>query len=152
MNAPAPVLSFPSARRFELADLSRHGKWIMPRMLAAFPHLNERGVAAFLQNIIYNNEYHFLYHERAVGLAQVMSEHTLSAQPVVIERFVWVEDLQDKEALAQAAEFYVSFARWARHQGADVLIVEEMTDVPHEMIKDKLGRVFERVQKFARTK
>jgi hypothetical protein len=31
-----------------------------------------------------------------------------------------------------------------------VLIVEENTDIPHDMIKEKLGRIFSRQQQFAR--
>ena len=143
--SPAPAI-----RRFDTADLSRHGKWIMPRMLQAFPHLNERGVATFLQNINYNNDYLFLYSDNGVALAQVMSAHSLDAKPIVYERFVWVEDKEDKEQIKHAAEFYTEFYRWAKSQSAAVIIVEENTDVPHDMIKEKLGRIFTRQQQFAR--
>ena len=143
--SPAPVI-----RRFDTADLSRHGAWIMPRMMKAFPHLNERGVATFLQNIVYNNEYLILYHEHGVALAQSMSAHSLDAKPVVYERFVWVENPENKEQLAHAAGFYTEFLKWAKSQSADVIIVEENTDVPHDLIKEKLGRIFNRQQQFAR--
>ena len=143
--SPAPVI-----RRFDTADLSRHGKWIMPRMLQAFPHLNERGVATFLQNIIYNNEYLLLYSDNGVALAQIMSAHSLDAKPIVYERFVWVENHEDKDQVKHAAEFYTEFYRWAKSLGAEVIIVEENTDVPHDTIKEKLGRIFTRQQQFAR--
>lgn len=143
--SPAPVI-----RRFDTADLSKHGAWIMPRMLKAFPHLNERGVATFLQNIIYNNEYLLLYHDNGVALAQVMSAHSLDAKPIVHERFVWVQDPEDKEQVKNATGFYHEFLKWAKSQSAEVIIVENNTDVPHEMIKEKLGRIFTRQQQFAR--
>lgn len=152
MNAPALKLVDPPMvlRRFDTADLSKHGAWIVPRMMQAFPHLNERGVATFLQNIIYNNEYLLLYQDDGVALAQVMSAHTLDAKPIVYERFVWVENREDKNQIKRAAEFYGEFRKWAKSLGAEVVIVEENTDVPHDMIKEKLGRIFTRQQQFAR--
>jgi hypothetical protein len=143
--SPAPTI-----RRFDTADLSRHGAWIMPRMLQAFPHLNALGVASFLQNIVYHNEYLFLYHDHGVALAQIMSAHALNARPIVYERFVWVEDRENKEQIARAAEFYTEFLKWAKSRSAEVIIVEENTDVSHDLIKEKLGRVFTRQQQFAR--
>ena len=145
VEKPVPLI-----RRFDTADLSQHGKWIVPRMMQAFPHLNERGVASFLQTINYNNEYLLLFAETGVALAQVMSAHTLDASPIIYERFVWVEDKEDKAQLKQAAEFYVEFQRWAKNQHIEVIIVEENTDVPHDLIKEKLGRIFNRQQQFAR--
>ena len=153
MNSPALKLVEPLApviRRFDTADLSRHAMWIMPRVMKAFPHLSERAVAGFLQTINYNNEYLLLYAEHGVALAQVMSAHSLDATPVVYERFVWVENPEDKEQVKAAAEFYTEFSRWAKSQSASVIIVEENTDVPHELIKEKLGRIFSRAQQFAR--
>lgn len=140
----------PTIRKFDTADLSLHGKWIVPRMMQAFPHLNERGVATFLQTINYNNEYLLLFADTGVALAQVMSAHTLDAKPVVHERFVWVQDRENKEQVKHAAEFYTHFYRWAKTLGTEVIIVEENTDVPHDMVKEKLGRIFTRQQQFAR--
>ena len=143
--SPAPVI-----RRFDTADLSRHGAWILPRMLKTYQHFNERGAASFLQNISYNNEYLFLYHDHGVALAQVMSAHALDAKPIVYERFVWVENPEDKEQVRHAAGFYTEFLKWAKSQSADVIIVEDNTDVSHDLIKEKLGRIFQRQQQFAR--
>ena len=140
----------PEIRRFDTADLSKHGKWLVPRMIQHFPHMNERAVATFLQTILWNNEYLFLYSETGVALAQVMHAHTLDGKPIVYERFVWVEDPKNAEQIKQAAEFYTSIYRWAKSMSADVIIVEENTDCPHDLIKDKLGRIFQRTQQFAR--
>ena len=137
-------------RKFDTADLTTHAGWIIPRMIKSYPHLSERSVAGFLQTINYNNEYLFLYYTHGVALAQVMSAHSLDASPIVYERFVWVENPEDKDQVKAAAEFYVEFARWAKHLGALVLIVEENTDVSHDLIKEKLGRIFTRQQQFAR--
>ena len=153
MNAPAlkiVEMAAPTIRKFDTADLSLHGKWIVPRMMQAYPHMNERGVASFLQTINYNNEYLLLFADTGVALAQVMSAHTLDAKPVVYERFVWVENREDKEQIKQAAGFYVEFSRWAKRLGVEVIIVEESSDVPHDMVKEKLGRIFTRQQQFAR--
>ena len=140
----------PSIRRFDTADLSRHGAWIIPRMMQSFPHMNERAAATFLQNVNYNNEFLFLYADTGVALAQIMSAHTLTAKPIVYERFVWVQNKEDPAQVKHAAEFYTEFYRWAKSQSAEVIIVEENTDVPHDFIKEKLGRIFSRAQQFAR--
>lgn len=144
------VVPAPEIRRFNTADLSKHGKWILPRMLQTYKHMNDRAAATFLQNICFNNEWLFLYSETAVALAQVMTAHTLDAKPVVYERFVWVENKEDPEQIKQAAAFYHEFFKWAKSQSAEVIIVEENTDVPHDMIKATLGRIFQRQQQFAR--
>lgn len=155
---PDPVLkivenTLPTIRRFDTADLSQHGKWILPRFIASYPHMNEWMAATFLRNLCswgFRNEWLFLYSQTGVALAQVMSAHSLDPQPVVYERFVWVENKEDKEQLKQAAEFYTEILRWAKSQSAEAIIVEENTDVPHDLIKEKLGRIFMSQQQFAR--
>jgi hypothetical protein len=119
-------------------------------MMKAYPHLNERAVATFLQNIIYNNEFLILFRDDSVALAQVSMAHALTGPPIVHERFVWCKDPTDKRQQEGAAEFYTHFRRWAKTMEVTTLIVEENSDVPHEMIKEKLGRIFQRQQQFAR--
>ena len=146
-----PELGAPASRRFQIADLSEHGGWVMPRMLQAFPHMNERAIATFLRGVIYNSEYLFLYHEHGVALAKVLTSHMLTGRPVVQERFVWVRDKTQPEQVRAGAEFYVDFLRWARFQNAEVVLVEENTDIPREMINERMGkRLFKREQWFAR--
>ena len=58
-------------RRFELADLSKHGPWLMKRFLAKFPEMGEKQIAGYLNGMITNNEHIFLYQDHAVALAQV---------------------------------------------------------------------------------
>ena len=137
-------------RRFEMADLTAHGKWLLPRLQLSFPLMTERGGGSWLQSIIYSNEYLFLFAEHACALAQVISAHTLQPKPMVFERFVWVENKDDPQQIADAAQFYTHFHVWAQHLGCDVMIVEELTDVPHDMIKEKIGRIFIRQQSFAK--
>lgn len=137
-------------RRFQLPDIDRHARWLMPRMLQAYPHLDGRGVLGFVNGLIYSNEYLFLYQPHSVALAQMMSAHTLSPKAVVWERFVWVEDRDDKTQIEEAAGFYDEMHRWAKATGCETIIVEEATDVPHETIKQHLGRIFTRQQQFAR--
>lgn len=154
MNAVAPVLAEVNhsflIRRFDTADLTTHGDWLLPRFMKTFPHLNERQAATFLQTVNYNNEFHFLYQDDCIALAHVTSSNVLSAKPIIWEKFVWCKDPEDKDQQKHAAEFYVHFQRWAKQQGVDVIVVEENTDVPHDLIKEKLGRIFTLQQQFAR--
>ena len=140
-TAPEPVV-----RRFEIADLNKHGGLIIRRMRQARPTLGDPQVMSWLKGIIYSAEYLFLYQEHGCALAQTVKEETLENKPVVRERFVFAEE----GFQAEAASFYTEFAQWAKNQGVSTMIVEEMTDVPHDMIKDRLGRLFERKQVFAR--
>lgn len=143
------VLEVP-VRRFQTADLSTHAKWVLPRLLQAFPHLSEQQAAGWLRGVCDSNEHLFLRLPRAVGLAQVLGDHTLAPRQRVVERFVWCENPADKEQVAAAALLYDEFARWGKKLGCEVLIVEEMTDVPHDAIKAQLGRVYTRQEQFAR--
>jgi hypothetical protein len=133
-------------RRFTLADLSQHGAWIAQRLMKLRPELTDRQLRTWLTNLIESNAHLFLYQPHAVALAEVVREESLAGKPVVRERFVFMQEGHD----AEAAEFYVEFMRWAGSLGAEQVIVEEMTDVPHELVRAKVGRVFERKQFFAR--
>jgi hypothetical protein len=137
---PAPV------RRFDMADLQKHGGWVMKRLQKARPTLGEPQIMAWLKGLIYSNEHLFLYQEHGVALAQTVREETLDGKPIVRERFVLAEEGHAEAA----AEFYTEFLQWAKNQGVTTILVEEMTDVPHDLIREKLGRLFERKQVFAR--
>ena len=51
----------------------------------------------------------------------------------------------------EAAEFYTRINAWAWHQSCSTIIVNVLSDVPRETIKEKLGRLFERTEVFAKT-
>lgn len=142
-NAVAPP---PVTRRFEIADLNKHGGWIIRRLQKARPSLSDPQIMQWLKSMIYSNEHLFLYQEHGCALAQTVREETLAGTPVVKERFVFAEEGHADAA----AEFYGQFLQWAKNQGVTTIVVEEMTDVPHDLIKEKLGRLFERKQVFAR--
>ncbi len=142
-NAVAPE---PKVRRFEIADLSRHGGWIIKRLQQARPTLSDAQVMSWLKGVIYSSEFLFLYQDHGCACAQTVREETLGGAPVVRERFVFAED----GFQADAASFYSEFLQWAKNQQITTMIVEEMSDVPHDLIKERLGRLFERKQIFAR--
>lgn len=144
-------IELPAVRRFELADISAHGRWLIPRLVKQYPHLTDRTAYGFLNSILYNSEFHFCYQPHAAGLAQIERVHALANRPIIREKFVWVEDATNKEHLAEAVEFYAEFQTWARHHGAEIMIVEESTDVPHELVRPMFEkRIFTREQKFVR--
>lgn len=143
---PLPI----NIRRFSEADLSEHGGWIMARLIERYPHHNERAIANFLRGLLASNEHLFLYQEHAVALAQVVRTFTLDALPIVQERFVWAQDPNNALHVNAAAAFYDRFVDWAKSMEIDKIVVEEMTDVPHEKIKEKLGRLYSAPLTFAR--
>jgi hypothetical protein len=143
---PAPA----AIRRFQTPDLSKHGGWMLPRLCKAYPLISEGRIAGWLQGLIYSNEFLFLYQDHAVALAQRFFPDALQSIPVITEKFVFVENPEDPEQQASAALFYDEFHRWAKNQGILTIIVEELSDVPHDTIKERLGRLYTRQQTFAR--
>lgn len=147
---PALVVLGSDVRRFDLPDLDRHAAWFMPRFLDQFKHLSERQAIGFLRSIIYSNEYLFLFQEKGVALAQVVGSHALDADPVIWERFVWAADPENAQQTEAASFFYDKFAEWAKRKSIQTLVIEQATDVPHDFIKARLGRVFSREEKFVK--
>ena len=141
-------------RRFNSADLTSHGGWIMKRLTAQYPTRPERYMANWLQNLVgvgaVANESLFLWQEHGVALFQLVNTFSLDLQPVVQERFVWAEDPDNISHIDAAAAFYGEAERWAKSMSVDKIIVEEMTDVPHEKIKEYLGRIYTVQTSFAR--
>ena len=149
-QALKPDLVGYTIRRFSVADLSRHGGWIMRRLIERYPHQNERYMAGWLNGLIASNESCFLYQDHAVALAQLVNTFNLDLKPVVQERFVWAEEPEKATHVEAAAQFYDWFAQWAKAMSIEKIIVEEMSDVPHEQIKERLGQLYTTQLTFAR--
>lgn len=144
--APLP----PETRRFQRPDLDRHGPWLMDRLVKAYPHLNPSQVAGWLASMVYNNDFMFLFQPNAVGLAQMERGQSLAPAPLVRERFVFA---REPKYVEDASWFYVEWERWARAQGAEVMLVNEgYSDVPAETIRARFDnrRIFTRQQTFLR--
>ena len=150
MPAVARVgIELPAINRFELADLSRHGAWLVPRLVTAL-EVPEQRLAGWLRSVIGSNDYLCLAQEHSVGLAEMQRANGLADKPVIKERFVLCQDIDKPEYVKEAAGFYDEFKRWAKGMSAEVIIVGELTDVPIDMIKEKLGRIHTHQQQFAR--
>ena len=141
----APLVTS-SLRRFGLADLERHGAWILKRIQKTYPEHSDRFLIGWIRNLTYDNGSLFLYHDHGVALFQVTTVFALERKPVVIERFVFAKE----GFTAECAMFYDEVNKWASAQHLEKVIVEQMSDVPHEMIKEKLGRLFTQQMTFAR--
>src|SRR5438132_2489497 len=137
-------------RRFEMADLSKHGPWLLKRFMLKFPNFTERAIGGYLSGLVFNNEHMFLYQDHAVALAQLVHSPGIRAVKVVQEQFVWVEDRNDKEHLESAADFYIHMRQWGKAQDVERVVVCEDTDVPKQMIEARLGRIFDTKISYAR--
>lgn len=142
----SPPAEAPAIWRFSTADFTRHGAWLIPRLVKALG-LPEQRVAGWLSSMTDIPACLFLSSAHAVGLAEVYRAGMGLDPTVVRERFVLAES---PKYIDEAAAFYVEFARWARSQALDTIFVEELTDVPHDTIKETLGRIFTRQQSFVR--
>jgi hypothetical protein len=142
LKAVEPHIPAPS-RRFELADLSKHGPWLLKRFAILFPDVSEQHIAGYLRGLIYDNESYFRYQDHAVMLAALVHTPGLKSVKVVQERFVFIEDKDDKAQSEAAADMYIDLKQWAKWKDAERIIVCENTDVPKSLIEARLGRVFD---------
>ena len=152
IQKPRYGVELPAARRFDLADIAQHAKWLIPRLCRVYPHLNDRTALGFLNNLLYNSDYFFCYQPHAVGLMQVERAHLLTPEPLVREKFVWVEDPKDEAHIDEALAFYGEFTKWGERFGAKIMVICENSDVPIEKLRGVFQgtRIFMREQKFLR--
>jgi hypothetical protein len=129
-------------RRFSTADLSEHGPWIMQRLTQMLPGVDEHWLAGWLRGLIYDNGHLFLYQPHAVCLAQIVTLPSIKPTKVVQERFVWIENKENREQQEAAADFYEDMGLWALNLRIDRMIICENTDVPKADIEKRIGRIF----------
>ena len=146
LKTPIEPIPVSTVRRFALPDLSTHGAWLLPRLTQAFPHLTDRFILGWIRNLLYDNANLFLFQDHSVALFQLTSVYSLAPKPEIIERFVFCQEGHAKEG----ANFYEEVLRWAKSQGVERIRVEDQSDVPHDLIKDKIGRIFTQEYRFAR--
>ncbi len=145
-------------RRFSLADINKHGPWLIPRMVKAYPELTEYTAVGWLKGFMTSNEYLALSQPHGAALFQLMPGYTLVPAKVIQERFVWVENPKDDEQVLAAAEFYHEAYQWAeRMVGIEHLIVDENSDVPKNIIEDTMikgrkVRILKREMTYVRVK
>ena len=142
----------PFIRRFERPDIDKHAVWFIPRLLKSFPHLNERSAYTWLLNILTSNEFMFLYFDHGVALAQAV-QYGLKAEAVVEEQFVWIDEPLNKDKQEEVSWAYTHFHEWAKRKSLAIMIVEENSDVPHEVVARRLEkRLYDRKQIFVKVK
>jgi hypothetical protein len=131
-----------SVRRFELADLTTLGLWLISRLRERFPHLDERTIAGFLRGMVTSNEHSFLctvdehgHPNGVVGVAQMVRD-PLDPVPWVREVFVLAQT--PELAISDGPSIYTAIDRWAKTISANEIEVERFTDVPREAIKAAL--------------
>ena len=148
---PATALQTPieapsTLRRFALPDIDTHGAFLLTRLKASYEHLNDRAILGWIRTLLYDNANLFLYQDHSVALFQLTNIFSLAPKPEIIERFVFCQEGFQKEGGA----FYAEVKQWAKSQGVEKIWVEEQSDVPAEVIKENIGRIFTRQQQFAR--
>lgn len=145
-----PAVEPQPIRRFFLPDMDRH-PWLVARLTQLYG-ISERQAIGWFRSLVESPEFHFMFQEHSVGCFEVTRQHTLAVRPILTERFVWCSDPTSEEQQAEACRFYADAAVWAKNKDIDTIIVEENSDVPHEMVRkvEKLGRVLEQKRWFAK--
>lgn len=133
-------------RRFATSDLQSYGPWLLKRLTGAL-NLDERSVAGWLNSLIFSREHQLVVQPHSVALAYMSYGDVLSSMPVVHVKFVLAED---KSYASEAVAFYEHFRQWSESLGAQVMVLDELTDVSEDAIKKVLKRVFTKEQTFAR--
>ena len=135
--------------RFSPGDFQELGEWLLWRLKDRFPHVTQSMLAGWLRGEMVNNEVMFLRLGNAVGLASIGHKNIMDPRPIIEEIFVLIKGRDadaviEKAHLAEGARLYEEFKRWGETIGASEMLVERMSDVPREMIKAALGRVWAR--------
>lgn len=135
--------------RFGPADFQDLGEWLLWRLKDRFPQIHQSMVAGWLKGSMDSNEIMFLRFGRAVGMASIGHKNLLDPRPVIEEIFVLVkgrdtDGVIEKPAFEEGARLYGEFKRWGETLGASEMLVERMSDVPRDLIKLALGRVWAR--------
>ena len=150
VNGKRSIEKFEGIRRFAIPDLQTHGGWVLNRLQKIYPHLHEVALASYLQSMVDNNDFLFLYQPNSIALVQLERGYTVSPRPVVRERYVFARDPGNSEHVAEAATFYDHIKQWARHLEVEFVILSDMSDVPIDKIKMYLGKTFEKQVTYAR--
>ena len=146
---PASEPASARVMRFGLGDFQELGEWLLWRLKDRYPQVNASTLSGWLRGEMVNNEVMFIRLGNAVGMASIGHKSLLDPRPVIEEIFVLVKGRDadaviEKAHLAEGARLYEEFKRWGETLGASELLVERMSDVPRDMIKAALGRVFAR--------
>lgn len=128
-------------RRVFLPDIQRVGPWLLKRLMETYPEYTELQLLTWLRGCTTSDIFLFVQTEHAVALAQIMRE-ALCIKPTVKEIFVLCDGHDGDEQ--EGAYLYSVMKDWARGLGADELWIEECTDVPREMIRARIGKLFSR--------
>jgi hypothetical protein len=80
----------------------------------------------------------------SIALVQLERGYMIEPKPIIRERYVLARDPKDPEHVTEAALFYDHIKMWAERLEAEFVILSDMSDVPLDMIKKKMGRTFEK--------
>jgi hypothetical protein len=123
-------------RRFGVADVRKRGQWIVDRLKDRYAGAKDGELLSWITNAAQSNIFWFMQTDQAVACAQIVRE-AISPHPKVMELFV----LCEPEGEDQAAFLYAEMLTWAKQIGADELRVENFTDVPRDLIKERVGKL-----------
>lgn len=128
-------------RRVFIPDLQKVGLWLLPRLRETYPEYGDQEFLTWLRGCAMSDTFLFVQTDHAVALAQTQRD-ALCRKPTAKEVFVLCDGHAGDED--EGSYLYTVMARWAREIGADEMWIEECTDVPREMIRARLGKLYSR--------
>lgn len=131
-------------RRVQRPDLEEMRPEIRRRLAVKYPHVDEAPMFAFLMSCLDSNEFFFIRNAGAVGLGMI--DRRPLYPPRVVEKFC----LALYGDAAAAVEVTRAIVKWAFGMDMREVVLEQMSDVPREKIKELYGRVLSREERFIR--
>jgi hypothetical protein len=133
-------------RSFQLPDLNEKGDWLVARLKERFQS-SDGELVNWLRSVIVqgSNEFLFVRTDHAFALAQSVREPMMSGC-VVSEQFV----LSEKGFEDEGAYLYSVLYQWAKNLGACEMRIENLTNIPRDDIKARIGGLWAREQVYSK--
>ena len=133
----------------DMPQLADRVTWMLERLRDRFPGYQDTHIINWLRTMSGTNgisNYRFVCTKHAVALSEYRNEH-LTVKPIVIDHFVLVEEGAD---ISEGEALYDDMKRWAMGLGASEIRINLKSDVPTEQIEDRIGKIVERREKYAK--
>ena len=119
----------PIVGRFQLADVTTRGAWLLKRLAERWPHISEATFAGRMRAWIGSNSHHFVKGANGVALFRLIRSE-LDPLPFVEEVFLFTQEPKTANTASErdAVALYKEAARWARNLGATRVAIFRAAD------------------------
>ena len=135
----APLRAAGDVRRVTEADIRVIGPAVCERLKDKFPAASTDALMSYLRAQVLRLDVLFVRTENAIAMFEVVREPLCDSD--IRERFVFALPKTIPEAVAEAADLYPFAMRWGDDIYVNHMYIEELSDVPRDMIKERVGKI-----------